>query len=393
MQDDISQLLILNKKANVEQHIFSTELEKYRPHQQRISATIQHQQQAIQELTTAFKDLMEGKEAQNLQSQHDKADRLRRNLTADFNEARSVYNEIKDGLNRGIQFYSGIQDTVDSLQRNIHRFITERANERSRLMDSIESSKSSREQEMLRETLSKYATAPPPPAPLQSAPSSSSMSSTSMSHLTNQTRQMSINEPTAPSSGYTPAPPPKPQAFVQQQQYHHQAPAPLPPTNPSPYGIYGANMPPATYHQPPPSPYAPTPQSPMQHMPPPRPMYNQQQPYQPPPSNYGAPPPSQQQQQQQPPQGYYGNIQAPPPLPQQPQYHHQMPPQQPQYTSPVPQMQGQPHQGYQPQYQQQQQWQQQQPPQQQQQQQQWQQPMYQQQRPPPPPPSSGNLLD
>ncbi|KAF1801584.1 BRO1-like domain-containing protein [Mucor lusitanicus] len=393
MQDDISQLLILNKKANVEQHIFSTELEKYRPHQQRISATIQHQQQAIQELTTAFKDLMEGKEAQNLQSQHDKADRLRRNLTADFNEARSVYNEIKDGLNRGIQFYSGIQDTVDSLQRNIHRFITERANERSRLMDSIESSKSSREQEMLRETLSKYATAPPPPAPLQSAPSSSSMSSTSMSHLTNQTRQMSINEPTAPSSGYTPAPPPKPQAFVQQQQYHHQAPAPLPPTNPSPYGIYGANMPSATYHQPPPSPYAPTPQSPMQHMPPPRPMYNQQQPYQPPPSNCGAPPPSQQQQQQQPPQGYYGNIQAPPPLPQQPQYHHQMPPQQPQYTSPVPQMQGQPHQGYQPQYQQQQQWQQQQPPQQQQQQQQWQQPMYQQQRPPPPPPSSGNLLD
>lgn len=385
MQDDISQLLILNKKANVEQHIFASELEKYRPHQQRISATIQHQQQTIQDLTSAFKDLMEGEEAQNLQSQHDKADRLCRNLTADFNEARSVYNEIKDGLNRGIQFYSGVQETVDSLQRNIYRFISERSDERSRLMDNIESNKSSREQELLRETLNKYATAPPPPAPLQPATSSSSMSSSSMSHLTSQTRQMSLNEPTAPS-GYTPAPPPKPQAFIQQQQqqYHHQTPAP-PPTNPSPYGIYGANIPITTYHQPPPqhqhqSPYVPAPQSPMQHIPPPRPMYNQQQSYQPP-TNYSP-------QQQQPQQGYYGNMQAPPP-PQQSQYHHQIPPQQP-------------HQGYQPQYQPQpQQWQQQQPPLPPQQQQQWQQPMYQQQQQPLPPqqqqqqqrPPAGNLLD
>ncbi|KAI8643367.1 BRO1-like domain-containing protein [Parasitella parasitica] len=385
MQDDISQLLILNKKANVEQHIFASELEKYRPHQQRISATIQHQQQTIQDLTFAFKDLMEGEEAQNLQSQHDKADRLCRNLTADFNEARSVYNGIKDDLNRGIQFYSGLQETLDSLQRNIQRFVSERSNERSRLMDSVESTKSSREQELLRETLNKYTVAPPPPAP-----SSSSMSSASISHLTNQTRQMSISEPTAPtSSGYTPAPPPKPAAFVQQQQQQQYHQAPPTPINPSPFGTYGSNIPSTTYHQPPQQPpYAPVPQSPMQHAP--YPMFKQQ-PYQPASANY----PSQQQ-----PQGYYGNMQAPP-LPPQSQYHHQISPQQPQYTPPTPQIQQQqqqPHQGYQSQYQPHQQWQQQPPPHQQQPI--YQQPLYQQQQFPPQqqpqpqrPPPPGNLLD
>ncbi|RCH98002.1 bck1-like resistance to osmotic shock, partial [Rhizopus stolonifer] len=365
MQDDISQLLILNKKANVEQQIFAAELEKFRPHQQRISATIQHQQQAIQDLTAAFRSLMEGNEAQTLQSQHDKAERLRRNLTADFSEANAVYVEIKEGLQRGLQFYSGLQDTVDSLKQNIQRFITERTNERTRLMETIESNKSTREQELLRETLNKYTSAPP--LPVQSTPSSSAMS-----HLTNQTRQMSMNEPSAPM-GYTPAPPPKPQAFVQQQQYH------APPTNTSPYGMYGSPTTPS--YQQVPSPYAPPPvQSPMQQVPPPRPLYNQP-PYQPQLPNYPPPP-----QQQQP---YYGGNMVPSMPPQyRPQYH----PQQPQVPAYSPQ-------GYQPPYhpQQQQQWQQPPPPppSQQQQQPQWQQSMYQQ---PPPPqqqqrPPSGSLLD
>ena len=383
MQDDISQLLILNKKANVEQQIFASELEKFRPHQQRIMATIQHQQQAIQNLTAAFKDLMEGDEAQNLQSQHDKADRLVRGLSSDFGEAKSIYFEIKEGFNRGIQFYSGVQDTVDNLNRNIQRFIAERGNERSRMMDDIESNKSTREQEMLRETLNKYASAPPPP-PTQT------LSSSSISHLTNQTRQMSMGDtPSTPSynPGFTPAPPPKPQAF-------QPATAPQ-----SPYGIYGAsNASTPTGGAPPfqqqpsygsqraspyggsaPPPIPPQP-SPYAHHQPQygSPVYNAQPTYQQP--QYGHAPqqpyqaPPQQQHQapyQAPPQGHYG--QAPPQPYHNPSMGGMMPPQ-----------------GYQPQYQQQpppQQWQQQQAPPQQQ----WQ----QQQQPyaPRPPPGGGSLLD
>jgi hypothetical protein len=391
MKDDISQMLLLNKKSNAEQQIFANELEKFRPHQQRISATIQYQQQAIQDLTNAFKSLMEGSEAQTLQLQHDKAERLRRNLTSDFSEANSIYNEVKEGLNRGIQFYSGVQETIESLQRNIQRFISERSNERNRLMDTIESNKSSREQELLRETLNKYTIAPPPLAPLQTQPSTSSINTT-MSHLTAQTRQLSMNEPSAPF-GYTPAPPPKPQAFVQQQQHHQLPPPPLHPpppvNNPSPYGVYGSGAGRPSYQPqqqqqqappPPLSPYAPPPlpQSPSQNVPP-RPIYNQYQPQTP---TYVS--------QQQLPQGYYG---APPPPvgPPQPQYYSQQPPPSQQlygHPQPMPPQGAGYHQqqGYQPQPQQWQQQHQQQPPQ-------WQQ--YQQQPPPQqrPPPPSGNLLD
>ncbi|KAI8369122.1 BRO1-like domain-containing protein [Choanephora cucurbitarum] len=378
MQDDISQLLILNKKANVEQHIFAAELEKFRPHQQRISATIQHQQQTIQELTAAFKSLMEGTAAQTLQAQHDKAERLRRNLTVDFSEANLIHADIKEGLQRGIQFYSGLQDTIESLQRNIQRFVSERANERNRLIDSIESSKSSREQELLRETLNKY-TAPP----LPSVPPS-------ISQLTNQTRQMSIgNEPSAPLS-YTPAPPPKPQAFVPQQSYH----TPPVQANTPAYTIY--NSPTTPTYQQPPSPYVPATaaavpppiQSPLQQQQQQHPIYHQGS-FTPQTSNFSN---------QQPQQNYYPGNMVPPQthaLPNQyrPQYHPNPPQQQP--PSPYNQPPLPPHpQGYQPSYhpspmqqpQQPQQWQQPVPGQQ------WHQPVYQQQ-PPRPPPPPGSLLD
>ncbi|KAI9342388.1 BRO1-like domain-containing protein [Pilaira anomala] len=382
--DDISQLLILNKKANVEQQIFASELEKFRPHQQRISATIQHQQQAIQDLTVAFKRLMEGDEAQNLQSQHDKADRLVRNLNEDLKEAKSTYFEIREGLTRGTQFYSGLQDTVDALIRNISRFISERSIERNRLMDDIESQKSTREQELLRESLNKYSSAPPPPT--------TTTTTSSVPQLTHLTRQLSLTEPSAPYTGYTPAPPPKPQAFQPQQQ---------PPPPPSPYGMYGAaaasSSSPSTvstpsYQQQPytAQPYA----TPLQQQPPSpynqgfqpqqqytRPAYNQpnyqpqyqQPPHQgpPPPHHQGPPPPSHQG-----PQGYYGHM-APAPAPQ-----NQYRPHQGSGMMPPPPPQGYPPQApYQPQ-----------PWQQQQQQQQWQQPPYQQ-RPPPSSNGSGNLLD
>ena len=99
MQDDISQLLILNKKAvNIEQQIFSSELEKFRPHQQRISASIHQQQQVIQELTAAFKAVMDGEEAQKLQKKWDAAERQQRNAVERFNKAQAGYFETKEGL-------------------------------------------------------------------------------------------------------------------------------------------------------------------------------------------------------------------------------------------------------------------------------------------------------
>ncbi|KAI8384504.1 BRO1-like domain-containing protein [Radiomyces spectabilis] len=188
VQDDISHVLILNKKSNAEQQIFSTELEKFRPHQQRIAATIHQQQQAIQELTAAFKSLMEGEEAQRLQTRWDAADRQRRALMDRLNKAKSSYSEVKDGLSKGVQFYSNLLDVIESLSQNIQRFTQERSREREKMVEDIESTRSAREQEMLREKINRYSGASP------SAPPGIPETNPHLSQLADRTRQMSLND-------------------------------------------------------------------------------------------------------------------------------------------------------------------------------------------------------
>jgi len=98
-QDDISNLLILNKKStNIEPQLFASELEKYRPHQQRIASTIQQQQQLLKELTAAFKTLMEGDEAKKVQTQWERAEKQRKSVVERFRHASEGYFEVKEGL-------------------------------------------------------------------------------------------------------------------------------------------------------------------------------------------------------------------------------------------------------------------------------------------------------
>ena len=99
MDDDISNVLILNKKApNVEQQIFASELEKYESHRQRITVTIQRQQQAIRELTDAYKSLMEDKEASTLQTRYDRIQAQQRKVVDRFKNAKDRYFDVKENI-------------------------------------------------------------------------------------------------------------------------------------------------------------------------------------------------------------------------------------------------------------------------------------------------------
>jgi len=353
-QDDISNLLILNKKTtNVEPQLFASELEKYRPHQQRIASTIHQQQQLLKELTAAFKALMEGDDARKVQTQWERAEKQRRNVVERFKRANDGYYEVKDGLTKGIQFYSNLTDVIEVLLRNTQNFASNRGQERQDLARSIDGSKSQMEQQLLKEKLSKYETTP-------SAPHDASIY-----QLTDRTRQMDLNQgasappqmsapPISPISVRSPPSlPPQPSLYTaysapsagpppQAVDHQYTAPPPLPPTQRSnsmtsnPPGNYG-------YQQTAPSPYtAPVPPQ----LPPPPPLNQpdpsgyrsygnlQQQPtspvyqrphapplstpgpYQPPPSSTMGPSYRQDSSHQAPP--IPGN--PPPPLPPQPNY-------------------------------------------------------------------------
>ncbi|CAO3598124.1 unnamed protein product [Absidia cylindrospora] len=156
-KDDIMQLLILNKKnSNVERQIFSAQLEKYQSHQQRITAAIHHQQQVIQELSTAFKDLMDMEEAQKLQLQWDNAERQHTALVKKLNGAFTGYNEVKDALRNGTNFYTELSQVVDSLLKNVDYFVADRKEERDTLIDQIEGTRSAHEQRALKDRLEQY---------------------------------------------------------------------------------------------------------------------------------------------------------------------------------------------------------------------------------------------
>ncbi|KAI9491620.1 BRO1-like domain-containing protein [Zychaea mexicana] len=277
MDDDISNVLILNKKtSNVEQQIFTAELEKYNPHQQRISATIQQQKQAIRELADAFKALVEDKDAEKLQKRYGQVDQRRQTVITRFNNARTQYFEVREDLNKGIQFYSNASDVIDSLCQNVKRFVQERDQERKQLAEKLDTERSVREQEMLKQKIESYNPSAPSMQPVDSTDG--------MANLTNQARFMSLNSSTgstttsnAPptfATAYSPygqpssitgsqqyPQPPLGMPLQQQQQQQQQPSMPPPPTpyqqqpqpysTPSPYVSHQQQQPPMLPPKPP----------------------------------------------------------------------------------------------------------------------------------------------
>ncbi|KAI8342699.1 BRO1-like domain-containing protein [Chlamydoabsidia padenii] len=307
-QDDISQLLLLNKKSNAEQHLFMSELEKYRPHQQRIAATLHQQQQLIQELTTAFKSLMAGEEAQQLQSRWDKVDRQKRQLVEQYRRTRDTYFDVKDGLGKGIQFYTSLNEAINALTRNCQMFVDDRGRERQRMVDDLDATQSSREQALLKDRLNMYTASAPDVSQLMNRTAQMSLdgSPTPPAVLRSQPALSGSTSSSSSSYGYnqaaTTTPPPPPPVPQQYSQFTN----PLPTSSTPQQTMYGASR--------------------------------QQQP------DYGSgqiymnPSPSVSYQQQQQP----GTFQAGPPVPPSPYnvppsgYHQQQPPSFPYQQQPTP---------------------------------------------------------
>ncbi|KAF9169610.1 bck1-like resistance to osmotic shock [Mortierella sp. AD011] len=164
-QDDISNLLILNKKsAGIEPQLFAQELEKFRPHQTRITATVHHQQAVVQELTIHYKELMNGQEARNLQEVWDTTERKRQALADQLLKTKASYVAVKDGYRMGIRFYEDLNEPVQDLVKAVDQFCRSRKEERDMLERQVVTTQSERESKALRDQLSKLGSISPPPA-------------------------------------------------------------------------------------------------------------------------------------------------------------------------------------------------------------------------------------
>ncbi|KAF8902530.1 BRO1-like domain-containing protein [Gymnopilus junonius] len=275
--DDVSHLLLLNRRnSGVEPTLFAAELEKFRPYQQRLDSTVHHQEVALQELTTLWKGLRDLAGRGPGARKWDEREKRKKETVRRFSRARDGYMEVRDGLAKGLQFYTELTDLVTRLKSHVRSFISERSVEREALIAKLETEK----------RLTAKATSPPPPLaakpppPLPPAPHRSST-------LDGAFGGLSLGGPETksppPSWQQTSSPPPPPQS---QNSYG----------NGSPYG--------AGQQQQQQSPYSNAPQQ--------QPFSQHYQSFN---SQYTSPSQSQQQQQQQPAPPPSSFLPPPPPRP------------------------------------------------------------------------------
>ncbi|KAG0374671.1 bck1-like resistance to osmotic shock [Mortierella sp. AD032] len=164
-QDDISNLLILNKKSSgIEPQLFAQELEKFRPHQTRVNATIHHQQVLMQELTAHYKELMNRQEARSLQEVWDTTERKRQAMADQLVKTRESYIAVKDGYKKGIRYYEDLNVQVQDLVKAVDQFCRSRRDERGMLERQVLATQSERGSQALKDQLSKMGSVSSPPS-------------------------------------------------------------------------------------------------------------------------------------------------------------------------------------------------------------------------------------
>ncbi|KAJ5243298.1 uncharacterized protein N7469_001625 [Penicillium citrinum] len=169
--DDISNVLILNKKsiAGQEKQLFEAELEKFRPHQNRLLQANHKQSSLMKELTKIYADLLQDKRVQSEQSKYEGITRQRNSVMARYKKIYEAYNGLSSGIVQARNFYKEMGENVDSLRKNVETFISNRRSEGAQLLSQIERDKASgvseqedREREKLRQLMERLSTEPKP---------------------------------------------------------------------------------------------------------------------------------------------------------------------------------------------------------------------------------------
>ncbi|KAI2602838.1 vacuolar protein-sorting protein BRO1 [Hypoxylon sp. NC1633] len=180
--DDISQILILNKKSipNFEKELFQSELEKFRPHQNRILQANHKQSSLMKELQASINNLFQDKRVRSERNKYEVVQRQRNSVVNKYKRAYQEFLDLESGLQGAKTWYTEMKETVDSLEKNVETFVNNRRSEGAQLLGQIEqemaankSTQAEAERERLRglmERMSMDSTVSPPPKPASTRP-------------------------------------------------------------------------------------------------------------------------------------------------------------------------------------------------------------------------------
>lgn len=224
--------MILNKKAiaNQESQLFKAELEKFRPHQNRILQANHKQGSLLKELTRTYSDLLKDPRVRSEQSKYDAFSRQRHSVVNKYKKVYQSFNDLNTGISRAQGFYSEMKDTVSSLQKNVETFVNNRRSEGGQLLQNIEQKKSQgadQEQQRLKDLMERMSMEPTG-SPVSAGGRKKSVSGVSSPPLGHQQHAYQNSSAYHPVSSppitprYQQQTQPQQQYMPQQQQQHHQ---------------------------------------------------------------------------------------------------------------------------------------------------------------------------
>ena len=171
--DDISNVLILNKKSisSLENQLFQTELDKFRPHQNRLLQANHKQTALMKELTRIYSALLQDKRVKSEQTKYENFTKQRSMVMIKYKKVFQAFKDLIDGLSRAQSFYSEMKETVESLEKNVETFVNNRRSEGAQLLNQIEQGKqhitgnhADRERGRLRDLMERMSTDPLTPS-------------------------------------------------------------------------------------------------------------------------------------------------------------------------------------------------------------------------------------
>lgn len=92
----------------------------------------------MKELTKLYGDLLQDRRVRSEQLRYESYTRQRNFVLSKYKKIFQAFNDLISGFKRAQRFYSGMKDTVDSLEKNVETFVNNRRSEGAKLLSHIE---------------------------------------------------------------------------------------------------------------------------------------------------------------------------------------------------------------------------------------------------------------
>lgn len=139
----------------------------------------------MKELTKTYGDLLQDKRVRSEQARYESYTRQRNLVLTRYKKIFQAFSDLIAGLTRAQSFYSEMQETVESVEKNVESFVNNRRSEGAQLLNQIERDKATsaggqadRERDRLRELMERMSMGPSSSSPTKPTPHSGPFSRT-----------------------------------------------------------------------------------------------------------------------------------------------------------------------------------------------------------------------